>query len=126
MVEVPNCSTTPGQQLGLWYYNGFGCQRWTPTLLSSPLAAATPASLRNVTIYPVPATAGSFTVELGSTPAAGATTIEVFNLQGQSLYRRQFGTQQTTLAVEAKLGAGIYLVQVRQAAGTLTQKVSVL
>ena len=96
------------------------------SLAQQPAATATPASLRSVIIYPVPATAGSLTVELGNTRAAGATTIEVFNLQGQSLYRRQFGAQQTTLAVEARLGTGIYMVQVRQAAGTLTQKVSVL
>jgi len=123
VVEVPNCSLTPGQQLGLWYYNGFGCQRWVPTLLSGPLAAAAP-QLRDVTIYPVPAQAGSFTVELGS-PGAGTTTVTVLNLLGQPVYQRQFGAAQTRLAVAAGLSAGSYLVQVRREGGIFTQKVPV-
>lgn len=124
VVEVPNCSTTPGQQLGLWYYNGFGCQRWIPALVGSPLAAATPQHLRDVAIYPVPALAGSFTVELGS-PAAGATEVTVFNLLGQPVYQRQFGAAQTRLAVATGLGAGSYLVQVRREGGIFTQKVPI-
>ena len=125
VVEVPNCSTTPGQQLGLWYYNGFACQRWTTTLVSAPLATASAQRLRDVTIYPVPASAGNFTVELGSQPTASATEVEVLNLLGQPVYRRQFGPQQTKLAVEAGLAAGSYLVQVRREGGIFTQKVSV-
>jgi len=123
VVEVPNCSLTPGQQLGLWYYNGFGCQRWVPTLLGGPLAAAAP-QLRDVTIYPVPAPAGSFTVELGG-PAAGPTTVTVRNLLGQPVYERQFGAAQTRLTIEARLPAGSYLVQVRREGGIFTQKVPV-
>ncbi len=126
VVEVPNCSTTPGQQLGLWYYNGFGCQRWTPTLVNTTLAAATPQRLREVAIYPVPAPAGSFTVELGTSIGVGATTVEVFTLLGQPVYRQQFGGQQTKLAVTASLPAGSYLVQIRREGGIFTQKVHVL
>ena len=125
VVEVPNCSTTPGQQLGLWYYNGFGCQRWTTTLVSNPLATAAGARLAGVTIYPVPAQAGSFTVELGTTAQPGATEVTVFNLLGQPVYQRQFGAQQTKLAVEATLKTGSYLVQVRREGGIFTQKVPV-
>jgi arabinan endo-1,5-alpha-L-arabinosidase len=125
VVEVPNCSTTPGQQLGLWYYNGYGCQRWAPTLVSTALATASAQHLSGVAIYPVPATAGGFTIELGSQPAASPTEVEVLNLLGQSVYRRQFGAQQTKLAVEAILKTGSYLVQVRREGGIFTQKVSV-
>ncbi len=126
VVEVPNCSTTPGQQLGLWYYNGFGCQRWTPTLLSGALATTAAQRLQGVSIYPVPATAGLFTIELGSQAPASATTVEVFNLQGQAVYQQQFGAQQTKLTLETGLSAGMYLVRVQRDAGLFTQKVSVL
>jgi arabinan endo-1,5-alpha-L-arabinosidase len=125
VIEVPNASTTPGQQLGLWDYNGCGCQRWIPALVGGTLAATAAKTLPNVAIYPVPS-AGSFTVELGSLPGMGFTMVQVYNLQGQSVYRQQFGPQQAKLAVEAKLGAGIYLVQVSREAGTFTQKMSVL
>ncbi|MDO7886862.1 family 43 glycosylhydrolase [Hymenobacter cheonanensis] len=125
VVEVPNCSTTPGQQLGLWYYNGFNCQRWTATLANAPLAAASAQRLAGVSIYPVPATAGNFTVELGSLGASSSTTVEVFNLLGQPVYRREFGPQQTRLAVAAGLSAGSYLVRVRREGGIFTQKVPV-
>jgi arabinan endo-1,5-alpha-L-arabinosidase len=125
VVEVPNCSTTPGQQLGLWYYNGFACQRWVPTLVSAPLAATSAQHLTGVTIYPVPATAGNFTVELGSLAISSTTTVEVYNLLGQPVYQQQFGPQQTKLTVAAGLQVGSYLVQVRREGGIFTQKVSV-
>ncbi len=126
VVEVPNCSTTPGQQLGLWYYNGFGCQRWLPALVGSPLATARAQSLAGVSIYPVPAQAGRFTVALGGAAGVGGSTVvEVMNAQGQAVYQRQFSPQQTTLAVETGLSAGIYLVRVRREGGIFTQKVSV-
>jgi arabinan endo-1,5-alpha-L-arabinosidase len=125
VVEVPNCSTTPGQQLGLWYYNGFGCQRWTTTLVSTPLATASAARLAGVTIYPVPALAGNFTVELGSAAPGGTTTVDVLSLLGQTVYSQQFGPQQTKLSVAAGLRAGSYLVRVRREGGIFTQKVSV-
>jgi len=124
VVEVPNCSTTPGQQLGLWYYNGFGCQRWAVQAVGAALATAAPR-LSGITIYPVPALAGGFTVEVGA-PGSAGTVVEVLTLLGQLVHQQQFGPQQTRLAVGAKLAAGTYLVRVRQAAGVLTQKVSVL
>jgi arabinan endo-1,5-alpha-L-arabinosidase len=125
VVEVPNCSTTPGQQLGLWYYNGFGCQRWAITPVNATLAAASAPRLGGVTIYPVPALAGNFTVELGTAAPRGTTTVEVFSLLGQTVYSQQFGPQQTKLGVAAGLSAGSYLVRVRREGGIFTQKVSV-
>ncbi len=125
VVEVPNASTTPGQQLGLWDYNGCNCQRWLPALVGGALAVAPARQLAGVSIYPVPS-AGSFTVELGSLAGAGPTVVHVYNLRGQPVHEQQFGPQQAKLAVEAGLGAGIYLVRVSRAAGTFSQKVSVL
>ena len=125
VVEVPNASATPGQQLGLWDYNGCACQHWT-LQGAGALAAATTQQLPGVSIYPVPAVAGSFTVELGAQPGAEATTIEVINLQGQTVYRQQIGAQQTKAVVEARLPAGVYLVRVRREAGMFAQLVSVL
>ncbi|GAA4499252.1 hypothetical protein GCM10023172_17680 [Hymenobacter ginsengisoli] len=124
VVEVPNCSTTPGQQLGLWYYNGFGCQRWALAAPGAPLAAAAAQRLSGVTIYPVPAAAGNFTIALDQ-GAGGPTVVEVFNLLGQAVYRHEFGPQQSRLAVAAGLPAGSYLVRVRREAALFTQKVSV-
>jgi arabinan endo-1,5-alpha-L-arabinosidase len=125
VVEVPNCSATAGQQLGLWYYNGFDCQRWNLTRLGEALAAAPAARLAGVTIYPVPAPGGSFTVDLGPAAPGSATTVEVFGVLGQPVYRQQFGPQHTRLTVPASLPAGSYLVRVRRAEGVFTQKVSV-
>jgi arabinan endo-1,5-alpha-L-arabinosidase len=125
VLEVPNCSTTPGQQVGLWYYNGFGCQRWTITPAASALATAAAQSLGGVRLYPVPAAAGNFTVELGSLAGGGSTTVEVLSLLGQTVYRQQFGAQQTQLAVAAGLPVGSYVVRVRREGGIFTQKVSV-
>lgn len=126
VVEVPACSTTPGQQLGLWYYNGFNCQRWSITLGSAPLAATAAARLAGVTIYPVPAAAGNFTVDLGAAAPSGLTTVDVCSLLGQTVYSQQFGPQQTRLAVPAGLPAGSYLVRVRRDQGVFTQKLTVL
>jgi arabinan endo-1,5-alpha-L-arabinosidase len=125
VLEVPNCSTTPGQQVGLWYYNGFGCQRWTITPAASALATAAAQSLGGVRLYPVPAAAGNFTVELSSLAGGGSTTVEVLSLLGQTVYRQQFGAQQTQLAVAAGLPVGSYVVRVRREGGIFTQKVSV-
>lgn len=125
VIEVPAASTTAGQQLGLWDYNGCTCQHWVPTLLSSPLATASARQLPGVSIYPVPATASGFTVELGNNPAAGPTTVEIFNQQGQVVYRRQFTAQQDKLAVGASLRGGFYLVRVSRETGMFTQKVAV-
>ncbi|GAB3635923.1 hypothetical protein GCM10027422_15130 [Hymenobacter arcticus] len=126
VVEVPAASNTAGTQLGLFDYNGCVCQHWFLTATGGVTATAAPHSLLGATIYPVPALAGSFVVELGSLATAGPTSVEIFNLQGQLVYQQQFGPRQTTLAITAGLGAGLYVVQVRRAAGVLTQKVSVL
>lgn len=124
VVEVPSASTAPGTQLALSNYNGCLCQRWNLTV-NGVLATSTARKLGDVSIYPIPAERGGFTVDLGARKAAEATTVMVSNLQGQVLYRRVFSAQQTKLAVEAPLQPGIYLVQVERASGQLTQKLTV-
>jgi hypothetical protein len=94
--------------------------------VGSALAAARAQSLAGVSIYPVPAQAGRFTVALGGAAGVGGSTVvEVLNAQGQAVYQQQFGPQQTTLAVETGLSAGIYLVRIHREGGIFTQKVSV-
>jgi arabinan endo-1,5-alpha-L-arabinosidase len=125
VVEVPVASTVVGTQLGLWDYNGCTCQRWTVTAVGTPTPTTAANLLTGVSLYPIPAPRGSFTVELGSQNAAGAATVQVFNLQGRTVYRQEFAPQQRKLAVDAALPAGVYLVQVRQGSKVLTQKVTV-
>ena len=67
-----------------------------------------------------------FTVELDGPQNPAATIVEVFNLQGRSLYQQGYGPQQTHLAVAAGLALGLYLVQVRRGAGVHTQKLTVI
>ena len=123
VVEVPNGSTPAGQQLGLFDYNGGANQRFT--LGGSALATADAQKLPGVSIFPVPAERGGFTVALGAANKAAATTVAVFNLQGQLVYRQTYGAQQTRLAVDAPLAPGLYLVRVQQGEASTTQKLSV-
>ena len=124
VVEVPAASTVPGAQLALFNYNGCLCQRWNLTV-NGVLATSPAPKLSDVAIYPIPAERGRFTVDLGPKKAAEATTVVVSNLQGQVVYRRVFSARQAKLAVEATLQPGIYLVQVEQASGRLSQKLTV-
>ncbi|WP_188548220.1 family 43 glycosylhydrolase [Hymenobacter qilianensis] len=125
VVEVPFASTAVGIQLGLWDYNDCACQRWTLAAPGTLTATNTPALLTEVSIYPIPAIRGSFTVELGGKKTGGAVTVQIFNLQGRSVYQRKFAPQQSKVAVEAALAPGVYLVQVQQAGKLLNQKVTV-
>lgn len=124
VVEVPNAATAAGVQLALFDYNGCTCQRWTTTL-AGPLATAASRQLPGVSIYPVPAEVGTFTVDMGSQKAAEEITVMVSDLQGRRLYQHSFGGSQTRLAVEAGLQPGIYLVQVRRGNASTTQKLAV-
>jgi arabinan endo-1,5-alpha-L-arabinosidase len=124
VVEVPNGSTTVGQQLGLYDYNGSAGQRWT--LTNTVLATNASQPLPGVSIYPMPAIGGSFTVDLGTAPASEVVTVDVFNLQGQRVYQQKFAARQARLTVAARLQAGLYLVQVRQGKGQMSQKLPVL
>ncbi len=125
VVEVPLASTQPGAQLGLFDYNGFSCQHWL--LSGSTPTATTPGTiLAGVSIYPVPVLRGNFTLALSGRPALAPVTVEVFNLQGRSLYLRVIAQPQTTQAVAAGLPSGLFLVQVRQGTGLFTQKLPVL
>lgn len=125
VVEVPNASTVAGMQLGLGDYNGSTSQRWTVAVAGTLTATNAPALLTEVSIYPIPAIRGSFTVDLGGKKTGNATTIQIFNLQGRSVYQSKFAPQQSKLAVEAALAPGVYLVQVRQDGKLLNQKVTV-
>ncbi|SMC00555.1 hypothetical protein SAMN00120144_1309 [Hymenobacter roseosalivarius DSM 11622] len=51
--------------------------------------------------------------------------IQIFNLQGRSVYRQQFAPRQGKVAVKAALAPGVYLVQVRQDGKLLNQRVTV-
>jgi len=126
VIEVPNASTTAGQQLGLWDYNGCLCQRWTLSPAGVTTATLPSQLLTGVSIYPVPAERGSFTVNLGEQKMVGAATVLIFDWQGREVYHQQFGPQQTQLPVEAGLADGMYLVQVQQGAKRLVQKITVL
>ena len=124
VVEVPNGSTAAGQQLGLFDYNGGANQRFM--VGGSALATADAQKLPGVSIFPVPAERGGFTVDLGGAAnKPAATTVAVFNLQGQLVYRQTYGAAQTRLAVEITLAPGLYLVRVQQGAASATQKLSV-
>ncbi|WP_139921316.1 family 43 glycosylhydrolase [Hymenobacter sp. DG01] len=127
VVEVPNASQVAGQQLGLWDYNGCACQHWTLTpAASGPLAASAAARLQGVRVYPVPASSEGFTIDFGSQLTPQATYVEVVNQAGAVVYRREFIKPLPTLRVNANLRPGLYLVQVRRADGSFTQKLSVL
>ena len=126
VVEVPNASAVPGAQLGIFDYNGCACQRWFLTLAGGATATAPRTSLMGVSIYPVPATRGTFTLDLSGRRSSEALTIEVLDLQGRLVYRRVVENPQATVAVEAGLLPGLFLVQVRQASGLFTQKLTVL
>ncbi|MFD2720471.1 family 43 glycosylhydrolase [Hymenobacter monticola] len=124
VVEVPSASTAPGTRLALFNYNGCLCQRWRLTV-NGVLGTAAAQPLRDVSIYPVPAVQGHFTVDLGAGKAAEATTVAVSNLTGQVVFRQVFGAQQARLSVEAGLKPGIYLVQVERGGRWHSQKLSV-
>jgi arabinan endo-1,5-alpha-L-arabinosidase len=122
VVEVPYASTTPGEQLGIFDYNGCACQRWFLTLASGALAATPSKMLTGVSIYPVPAERGAFTIDLGSIKSTEATTVQVFNSLGQSVRRQVYDAQQTQLPVAAGLAPGIYQVRVQRGNAATSQK----
>ena len=120
VVEVPFASANSGTQLGIFDYNGCACQQWF--LTSTVLATTAGRQLPGVSIYPVPAERGGFTVDLGTVKSAEATTVLVINLLGQPVFRQTYGAQQTRLSVAAGLPPGTYLVRVRRGNAFTTQK----
>ncbi|RAK62007.1 family 43 glycosylhydrolase [Hymenobacter edaphi] len=122
VVEVPNASQTPGQQLGLWDYNGCSCQHWslTPTTVT---AARSGAGALAATLYPVPAPSTGFTVGLAA--AGPATQVDVYDVRGRLVHRQTGAAGVRLLTVRTALRPGIYQVQLRQGAATLTQKLAV-
>ncbi|MDF7810603.1 family 43 glycosylhydrolase [Hymenobacter sp. YC55] len=126
VVEPTGSSTTPNSPLQLSAYNASSTsQRWTISQ-ATPLAAAPGKKLSGVSIYPVPAEHGSFTVDMGDNKAAEKVTVVVFNLQGQEVYRRAVEGQNAKLVVETALRPGVYQVRVQRNGGYSTHKVSVL
>ena len=125
VVEVPYASTTAGTQLGIFDYNGCACQRWFLTA-SSVTATAPAGALTGVSIYPIPALRGNFTLDLSGRKSTEAVTVEVFELQGRSVYRQVIEHPQARQAVEPALWPGVFLVRVRQGNGLLPQKLTVL
>ncbi|MDB5234964.1 MAG: hypothetical protein JWR44_1957 [Hymenobacter sp.] len=125
VVEVPFASTNSGTQLALFDYNGCTCQRW---FLTSATATATAGRthLPGVSIFPMPAPMGNFTVDLSGRKSSEAVTVEVFDLQGRSVYRQTVTQPTAQLAVNAGLSTGLFLVRVSIGAGQLTQKLTVL
>ena len=126
VAEVPGASGTAGAQLALFDYNGCTCQRWLVTNASTGTATTAAQALAGVSIYPVPVTKGSFTIDLGGLRLTQAVDVEIFNLQGQAVYRREFSQPQPRLPVETALTPGLYLVRVRQGVGQMTQRLTVL
>ncbi|GAC1372330.1 MAG: hypothetical protein NVSMB30_12980 [Hymenobacter sp.] len=126
VVEVPFASASAGTQLGLFDYNGCTCQHWFLTATSVATATAPGAGLTGISIYPVPAVRGTFTLDLSGRRLTEAVTVEIFNLQGRSVFRQVLAQPQAVQAVAAALPPGLFLVRVRQGAGLYTQKLTVL
>lgn len=124
VVEVAGGATSPGAQLQLGTYSATNAsQRWRTT--NTALATATARKLPGVSIFPVPAERGGFTVDLGGANKPAATTVAVFNLQGQLVHHQAYAATQTKLAVATTLAPGLYLVRVQQGDASATQKLTV-
>lgn len=126
VVEVPSASGTPGTQLGIFDYNTCTCQHWFVTATGTGTATTAAQALAGVSIYPVPAIRGVFTIDLAGRQRSSAVSVEVINPQGQLVYRRQFDRPEAHLPIETALTPGLYLVRVRQGAGQLVQRITVL
>jgi arabinan endo-1,5-alpha-L-arabinosidase len=125
VVEIPFASGTPGTALALFDYNDCTCQQWTLSA-AGPLATVGPNALTGVSIYPMPASGGTFTLDLSGRKSAGPVTVEVLDLQGRVVYRRVVEKPQAIEAVAAGLLPGLFVVQVRQGTGLFTQKLTIL
>ncbi len=127
VVEVPGCSTTAGVTLALYDYLANACQRWniSATALARTALATEPASasVSRLSISPNPSQ-GGFVVELGQELSIGLVTMTLSDMQGRQVLSRT-SVGQTSLTIDARLPAGMYLVQARGALGTFTQKVIV-
>ncbi|WP_199243501.1 family 43 glycosylhydrolase [Hymenobacter sedentarius] len=126
VVEVPYASTAAGAQLGIFDYNGCTCQHWFLTAATSVTATTPATALTGLSIYPIPAERGTFTLDLSARKATEAVTVEVLDLQGRSVYRQVIAHPQARQAVAPALWPGLFLVQVRQGTALFTQKLTVL
>ena len=126
VVEVPAASANPGTQLALFDYNGCACQRWFLTPTAGVTATAGRTALPGVSIFPIPAPMGNFTVDMSGQKSSEAVTVEVLDLQGRVVYRQTVAHPSAQLSVDAGLPTGLFLVRVRIGTGQLTQKLTVL
>ena len=124
VVEVAGGATTAGAALQLGNYSATNAsQRWRTT--NTMLSTSSARRLTGVSIYPVPAERGGFTVDMGSLASQEATTVAVYNLQGQLMHTQTYGARLATLPVASALAPGLYLVQVRRGDASTTQKLTV-
>ena len=126
VVEVPAASANPGTQLALFDYNGCACQRWFLTSAAVATATAAGQGLPGVSIFPIPAPMGNFTVDISGRKSSDAVTVEVLDLQGRVVYRQTVAHSLARLLVNAGLPTGLFLVRVRIGTGQLTHKLTVL
>jgi arabinan endo-1,5-alpha-L-arabinosidase len=124
VIEVPNAATTAGVQLALWDYNGNNGQKWTVGAPGARLTMAEEAGMENVRIYPVPASKGSFFVDMGKTTTEENILVEIFSAKGHSVYRQTI-QREGPFSVEAALQPGVYVVQIRKRTGVQIRKILV-
>ncbi|MCB2407865.1 family 43 glycosylhydrolase [Hymenobacter lucidus] len=125
VVEVPACATAAGVQLALYDYLGNACQQWgiAPATAARALATQLMAN-EQFSVYPNPVAQGRFVVKLSPAMAAAPVTLTLSDTQGRRVYSRT-STGAAAVAVEATVGAGLYLLQVSGVQGTFSQKVVV-
>ncbi|SFQ24265.1 family 43 glycosylhydrolase [Hymenobacter arizonensis] len=125
-VEVPACSTTAGVTLALYDYLANACQRWTisaTALARTALATTQTPSPAPFSVSPNPSQ-GRFVVELGNELSIGLVTVTLTDMQGRQVLTCP-SVGQTSLPIEARLQAGLYVLQARGSLGTFTQKIVV-
>ena len=91
-----------------------------PQVLS---AAAGQQPTQTVELYPNPASGGVFWLR---SSAVGHAAVTVLDLTGRVLWQQQLASVQVPQQVSAALAAGVYVVQVRTEAGTVSRKLTVL
>ena len=126
VVEVPACSTTAGTQLALYDYLGNNCQKWAIASSSgSRTALATQAPTEaGLGVFPNPASQGRFQLTLPAALASGPVMVTLFDQQGRLVYSHA-SPGQAALTLDTGLRAGLYLLQVRGAAGAATRRLAV-
>lgn len=121
VVEVPNASTTAGQQLALYDYNGCNCQKWTlSTVTTARLATAVKDSITGLQIFPNPAS-GTQGVTI-ALPPAPVTRIRIINAAG-TVVRDQQTQKVSRINIGQGQPAGIYFIQISTPDAAVTKKI---